>query len=156
MTVQGMAAPSSANTRVMPSLIPIIPFTAMRIVLYAAPVRREIPRSLAPAHAKAACVGGPGSRCSLGMTILAGSSLHRVFAAEGLDLHVNARRQTHLHQLVHRVRRGFENIDEPLMRTHLELLARLFVHVRRAQNRPAVDRRAQGNRPRHVRAGSLG
>src|SRR5690349_10570038 len=118
-TVQGTAAPSSANTWVMPSLIPRMPFTAIRMILYT-------------------------------------RSFHRVFAAKGLDLHVYPRRQIELHQRVHRIRRGLENIDEPLVRAHFELLARLLIHVRRAQNRPAVDRGGQRNRPRHVGAGALG
>ena len=40
------------------------------------------------------------------------------------------------------------------MRPHLELLSRLLVHVRRAVDRVARDRRRQRNRPRDLRAGA--
>src|SRR5438094_3065891 len=88
------------------------------------------------------------------MTILIGSSLRSV--PESLDFHVHARRQIQLHQRVHRVRRGLQNVNQPLVRAHFKLLARFLVHVRRSQHRPAVDRRGQRNRPGHFRSGALG
>src|ERR1700719_859364 len=78
-----------------------------------------------------------------------------MFASKSLDLHVHARRKIELHQRVHRVRCGLENIDQALVRAHLKLLARFLVHVRRAQHRPAVDDGWQRNRTGHVSAGPL-
>src|SRR5204863_6058972 len=57
---------------------------------------------------------------------------------ERLDLDVDAGRQVELHQRVHRLRRGLENVDQALVRPQLELLARLLVDVRRSQHRPLV------------------
>jgi hypothetical protein len=78
-----------------------------------------------------------------------------VRAAERLDFHVHTGRQVELHQSVHRIRRRLQNVDQALVRAHLELLARLLIHVRRAKNGPPVDRGGQRNRPGHVRAGAL-
>ena len=76
--------------------------------------------------------------------------------AEGLDFHVHARGQIELHQRVHGIGCGFQNIDQPLVGAHFELFARLLVHVRRAQHRPAVDGRGQRNRAGYIGAGALG
>ena len=57
-----------------------------------------------------------------------------VFLPERLDLDVHAGRQVELHQRVDRLRRGLEDVDQPLVRADLELLARLLVDVRRAQD----------------------
>src|SRR5579862_1236801 len=81
--------------------------------------------------------------------------LRRVLSAKRLDLHIHARRQVELHQRVHRVRSRLQNIDQPFVRPHLELLARFLVHVRGPQHRPAVDHRGQWNRPGYVRARAL-
>src|SRR5260370_23921755 len=35
--------------------------------------------------------------------------------------------------------RRLQNVDQPLVRAHFKLFARLLVHVRRPQDRPAVD-----------------
>src|SRR5690242_7785166 len=87
------------------------------------------------------------------MTILIGSSLRCV--PERLDLHIHARRQIQLHQRVHRIRRRLQNVNQPLVRAHFKLLARLLVHVRRPQHRPAIDGGRQRNWPRNIRAGPL-
>src|SRR6267143_1014052 len=79
--------------------------------------------------------------------------LHRV--PERLDFHVHARRQVQLHQRIHRIRRRLQNVDQPLVRAHFKLLARLLVHVWRPQDRPAIDSGRQRNRPGNVRAGTL-
>src|SRR4051812_20909470 len=47
-----------------------------------------------------------------------------------LDLDVDAGRQVEAHERVDRLRRGVENVDEPLVRAHLEVLARVLVLVR--------------------------
>src|SRR5487761_800560 len=129
-TVHGIDVPSSANTCVMPSLIPKIPLTAISLFLYVLNSR-----SLAKDE-------------SAENALL----LRGVFAPEGLDFHVNSRREIELHQRVHRIRSRTQNIDQALVRAHLKLLARFFVHVRGAQHGPTIDDRGQGNRPRHFRA----
>src|SRR6188768_4255913 len=68
-----------------------------------------------------------------------------------LDLDVDAGRQVEAHQRVDRLRRGVNDVDEPLVRAHLEVLAGVLVLVRRADD--AVD--VLLRRQRH-RAGNLG
>src|SRR6267378_757902 len=87
------------------------------------------------------------------MTTLIGSSLYCV--AERFNLHIHTRRQIELHQSVHGVRCRLQNVDQTLVGAHLKLLAGLFVHMRRAQHRPAVDGSGQRNRPGNFRAGTL-
>src|SRR5262245_63702070 len=53
-----------------------------------------------------------------------------------LDLDVDPRRQVELGQGVHRLGRRVEDVEEPLVRTHLELLPRLLVHVGRPEDGP--------------------
>ena len=79
-----------------------------------------------------------------------------LFFSKRLDLDVHARRQIQLHQRVHRLRRRLENIEQPLVRPDLELLPRLLIDVRRAQNRILIRDRRQRNRSRHLRACALG
>src|ERR1044072_8572390 len=43
-----------------------------------------------------------------------------------LDLHVDARREVELHQSIDRLRSGIDDVEQPLMRPHLELLTRLL------------------------------
>src|SRR6476646_7520491 len=83
------------------------------------------------------------------------SRLLAVFLAEGLDLHVDTSRQIELHQRVDRLRGRLEDVDQPLVRADLELLARLLVDVRRTEHRPLVLRGRQRNRPGQARAGPL-
>src|SRR5437764_9022647 len=54
-----------------------------------------------------------------------------------LDLDVDARRQVEPHQRVDRLRRGRVDVDQALVRTHLEVLARVLVLEGRADH--AVD-----------------
>src|SRR5262245_30988067 len=68
-----------------------------------------------------------------------------------LDLDIYAGGELELHQCVHGLRRRIEDVDQPLVCAHLELLARLLVDVRTAQHRVLVDARRQRNRPRHAR-----
>ena len=53
---------------------------------------------------------------------------------ERLDFDVHAGRQIQLHQRIHRLLRRLENVEQPLVRPDFKLLARLLVHVRRAQH----------------------
>src|SRR5215469_13544647 len=72
-----------------------------------------------------------------------------------LDLHIHARRQIELHQRVHCLRRRVDDIDQALMRPHLELLAALLVDMRRTVHRIALDTSRERNRPAYIRARAL-
>src|SRR5713226_1851320 len=115
MTVTGTSAPSSANTWVIPTFLPMIP--------------------------------------SIAMSHLRGAG--RLFS-KGFDLHIHTGGKLELHERVDRLGRRLENVEQPLVRPHLELLARLLVHMRTAQNRVARHLRRQRNRSRHFRSGALG
>src|ERR1700735_1858390 len=78
-----------------------------------------------------------------------------MFASESFDLNVHARRKIELHQRIHSVWCGLENVDQALVGAHLKLLARFLVHVRRPQYRPAVDDCWQRNRAGYIGAGAL-
>src|SRR5881394_305529 len=73
-----------------------------------------------------------------------------------LDLHIHTRGQFELHERVDGLRRRLENVEEPLVGPHLELLPRLFVDVRAAQHGVARNLRRQWDRSRYPRAGALG
>ncbi len=73
-----------------------------------------------------------------------------------LDLNVHARRQAQLVQRLDRLGRRLHDVDQPLVRADLELLAGLLVHVRAGQDRVALDARRQGNRTVDDRTGPLG
>src|SRR5215207_5274738 len=62
-----------------------------------------------------------------------------------LDLYVYACCEIELHQRVDRLRRGLHDVEQPLVRPHLELLARLLVDVRRAVDGELLDARREGN-----------
>src|SRR5580698_4283877 len=51
-----------------------------------------------------------------------------------LDFDVDAGRHVQPHQRVDGPRRGVDDVDQPLVRTHLEVLARVLVLVRRADD----------------------
>src|SRR5438128_5418947 len=69
-----------------------------------------------------------------------------------LDLDVDAGGQVELHQRVHGLRRGIDNVEQSLVGAHLELLARGLVDVWAPQHGPAVDDRRQQHRPRDAGA----
>src|SRR5262245_22934570 len=73
-----------------------------------------------------------------------------------LDLDVDAGRQVELHQRIDRLRRGIDDVEQALVRAHLELLAALLVDVRRAVHRETLDARRQRDRPAHLGARALG
>src|SRR6202790_390423 len=143
-TVQPTSAPSSAKICVMPSLIPIIPSTAIFL--------SSLFRSLPCFRYWLRLAQDVPARPERSRKLL----LLRCSVAEPLDFHVHTRRQIEFHQCVDRVRCGLENVDEPLVRAHLELLASLLVHVRRTQHRPAVDGGRQRNRAGHISASTFG
>src|SRR5215831_9713550 len=106
----------------MPTLRPMIPWTAISVASSYLSLPPEPPR------AKRSLGGG----------------LFCVLLAESLDLHVHPRGQVQLHEGVHRLGSGLEDVQEPLVGSYLELFPALLVHVGRAQRRPAVLDRRQG------------
>src|SRR6266851_5235876 len=58
-----------------------------------------------------------------------------------LDLDVDAGGEIELHQRVDRLRRGIDDVEQPLVRAHLELLPALLVDVRRTIDRELLDPR---------------
>src|SRR5207302_1509172 len=72
-----------------------------------------------------------------------------------LDLDVDARRQVEPHERVDRLLGRVVDVDEPLVRTDLELLARVLVDERAADDGELLDTRGQRHRTRHRRARAL-
>src|SRR3954471_11149494 len=68
-------------------------------------------------------------------------------ALRQLDLHVHAGGEVELHQRVDRLRGRLHDVEQPFVRPHLELLARLLVDVRRAVDGELLDARRQRNGP---------
>src|SRR5262245_5667683 len=73
-----------------------------------------------------------------------------------LDLDVDAGREVELHQGIDRLRGGIDDVEQPLVRPHLELLAALLVDVRRTIDREPLDPGRQRDRPTHLGPGPLG
>src|SRR5215217_4781369 len=73
-------------------------------------------------------------------------------AFSALDLDVDARGEVELHQSVQGLGGGLEDVDEALVRAHLELFAALLVHVRSTEHRVLADRGRQRNRSGDARA----
>src|ERR1700716_1297457 len=73
-----------------------------------------------------------------------------------LDLDVDTRGKIELHQRVHRLRRRIDDIEQPLVCAHLELLAALLVDVRRTIDGEFLDPGRQRDRTAHLRTGALG
>src|SRR5436309_12159382 len=144
MTVAGWTVPSGSKTCVMPTFLPMIPVTIPFSVLGSQFSVLGSPFGLQRRTENEERRTQNGEPRTLFM-----------FFSERLDLHVDARRQIELHQRVDGLRRRLEDVDQPLVRADLELLARLLVDVRRAEHGPLVLRRRQRNRPREPRAGAL-
>src|SRR3954447_11350431 len=69
-----------------------------------------------------------------------------------LDLDVDARREVESHERVDGLWRGVEDVDEALVRAHLEVLARVLVLVRRADDAVHVLLGRQRHRARDLSA----
>jgi len=82
---------------------------------------------------------------SMALITNAWSSSSRVIALLIDDLHIDARSKVELHQRVDRLRGRLHDVEQPLVRPHLELLARLLVDVRRTVDGKLLDSRRQGN-----------
>src|SRR6266576_2753421 len=143
MTVTGTSAPSSANTWVIPTFLPMIPSIAI-VVFFPLGTARAVHVS------RSSKLSAPSSRGKQPPWLGAWSL--ELFA-ECLDLHVHTRRQLELHERVDGLRRRLQDVEQPLVRPHLELLARLLVDVRRAEDRVARHLRRQGDRSRYSRTG---
>src|SRR5205823_7937105 len=63
--------------------------------------------------------------------------------------------QVEAHQLVDRLRRRAQDVDQPLVRAHLEVLARVLVLERAADHAVDVLLGRQGDRPSDRRAAAL-
>src|SRR3981189_3429884 len=79
-----------------------------------------------------------------------------IFPISELDLDVDAGGEIELHQRVHRLRRRIDDIEQPLVCAHLELLAALLVDVRRTIDGEFLDPGRQRDRTAHLRTGALG
>src|SRR5213075_425209 len=79
----------------------------------------------------------------------------RPFISE-LDLDVDAGREVEPHQRIDRLRRRRVDVDQPLVRAHLEVLARVLVLERRTDHAVDVLLGGQGHRTGDGGAGSLG
>src|SRR2546423_9550295 len=104
-TVTGTTRPCSSKICVMPTFRPRIDFTI----------------ALGPAERFSA---RPGFRTEI-------PDEQRTFQLK-LDLDIDAAGQVEPHEGVDRLRPGIEDVDEPLVRAHLEVLHRLLVDVRPA------------------------
>src|SRR3990172_4280865 len=72
-----------------------------------------------------------------------------------LDFNIHASRQVELHERVERLRRRLEDVEQPLVRADLELLARFLVDVRTAQDGELVDPGRERDGAGHLGAGPL-
>src|SRR3954447_19203223 len=73
-----------------------------------------------------------------------------------LDLDVDAGREVEPHERVDRLRRGRVDVDQALVRAHLEVLPRVLVLERRPDHAVDVLLGGQGHRPGDGCAGALG
>src|SRR6201994_216556 len=71
-----------------------------------------------------------------------------------LDLDVDASRQVEAHERVDRLRSRVDDVDQPLVRAHLEVLARVLVLVRRTDHAETVDLRGQRHRACNLSPGT--
>src|SRR4051812_3703810 len=73
-----------------------------------------------------------------------------------LDLDVHTGREVELHQRVHGLRGGVDDVEHALVRADFELLAALLIDVRRAVDGETFDQGRQRDRPAHGGARPLG
>src|SRR5690606_17212829 len=72
-----------------------------------------------------------------------------------LDLDIDPGRQVELHQGIDGLWRRIDDIEEPLVRAHLELFPALLVDMWRAQHGELLHPRRQRNRAAYLRTGAL-
>src|SRR5271157_6017497 len=115
----------------MPTFLPRIPFTAIFVSLTPLPDPEFVTPGAYATEALFCC------------------RLLMLFA-ERLDLDVNAGGKLELHERVHRLLRRLENVEQALMSSDFELLARFLVHVGRTQHAVLVLYCWQRNRSRNL------
>src|SRR5512139_1119698 len=71
-----------------------------------------------------------------------------------LDLDVDASRKVESHERVNRLGGRVDDVDQTLVRAHLEVLARVLVLVRRTDDAETVDLRGQWHRASDLRTGT--
>ncbi len=72
-----------------------------------------------------------------------------------LDLDLNAGRQLNVHQRIHSLLGGLDDVDESLVRAHLKLLTAILVLVHSAEDRDDLSLRGPRYRTRNGSAVSL-
>src|SRR5579872_1253908 len=123
-TVTGRTSPLSSNICVMPIFLPMIPLTAINY-FFTSPCPR-----LYYVYATGTA-GNPISRLMIDdlrlrtksnrhSAIINQQSLRPVRLLERLDLHIDARGEIELHERIHRLLRGFQNIEQALVGADLE------------------------------------
>ena len=69
------------------------------------------------------------------------------------DLHINSSGQIELHERIHGLLGGFQNVEQALVGSDFELLPRFLVHMRRSEHTIFVDPGRKGNRTRDAFSG---
>src|SRR6478752_258711 len=150
-TVTGTCRPSAWNRRVIPTFFAITPVRMIKTPQQRHPNHfgcvQPIQMFACPAWASAPLKGAAGTQ--------PGASLRRYppfvrpvmdgWPSGQLDFYVDARSQIEFHQSIDRLRGWLHDIEQPLVRPHLELLARLLVDVRRPVDGELLDTRRKGN-----------
>src|SRR5438128_919835 len=80
----------------------------------------------------------------------------RMMASLELDLDIDAGGEVELHQRVDRLRRRIDDVEHALVGPDLELLPRLLIDMRRAQDGKFFDLGRQRDRAPDAGAGALG
>src|SRR5271157_105741 len=91
---------------------------------------------------------------SLGSSRFSFQSIRSASALLELDFDVHARGQVELAQRVDGLLGRLEDVEQTFMSTNFKMLARLFVHVRRAVDGEALDAGRERNRTGHAAAGA--
>src|SRR6516225_9577969 len=98
---------------------------------------------------RARSIGAPSGSINSGGGLRARRSIQ-------LDLHVHARGKLELHEGVHRLVGGIDDVHESLVGAQLELITRVLVGMRRDEHGEALHLGRQRHRPLDGRAGALG
>src|SRR5690606_31235287 len=136
-TVTGMVEPSSANTRVMPTLRPTRP----RLIFFSKCPGYDWPGGLVKTTTTNTTNGHPDGA--------PGNSLLQ------LDFDVHASRQIQLHQGINGLVGRIDDVHQAQMGTNFVLVARGLVHMRGTQYVGALDAGRQRNRATNNSTGAL-
>src|SRR5436190_3619016 len=152
-TVTGTCRPSAWNKRVIPTFFAITPVRMIKTPRTEA--HRKIPVCVKP-NQMFACPAWASAPAREAAGTQPGADLRRYHPIcprggrrllRQLKLHVDACSKIELHQRVVRLRRGLHDVEQPLVRSHLELLARLLVDVRRTIDGEFLDPRRKRDGP---------